>query len=192
MDSECDRYWFKVISATENLNKFQNNQVLEGKISLGRDNTWANGRGHTSFNENTMRDWINLWPHCLLHDFFCWKLCLQRVMVKVFAIYLLLVWHVLLSKTELLNVRQLLHYMSKHIETTLNHHYFIKDFATIPRARPDAWVWKIQQNKQTNKLHSWIASWFALQMCFLLTRCMEESAPKVCTQACACSHESLS
>jgi hypothetical protein len=50
---------FKVISATENSNKFQKNQVLEGKISLGRGNTWANGRGHTSFNENTMRDRIN-------------------------------------------------------------------------------------------------------------------------------------
>ncbi len=29
---------FKVISATENPNKFQKDQVLEGKISLGRDN----------------------------------------------------------------------------------------------------------------------------------------------------------
>jgi hypothetical protein len=33
LDSECGRYgFFKVISATENSNKFPKNQVLEGKI----------------------------------------------------------------------------------------------------------------------------------------------------------------
>jgi len=36
---------FKVISATENSNKFQKNQVLEGKISRGCDNTWAQMHG---------------------------------------------------------------------------------------------------------------------------------------------------
>ncbi len=30
----------KLISATENANKFQKNQVLEGKISWERGNTW--------------------------------------------------------------------------------------------------------------------------------------------------------
>jgi hypothetical protein len=39
---------FKVISAAENSNKFQKNQALEGKISWGCGNTWANGAGHTS------------------------------------------------------------------------------------------------------------------------------------------------
>ncbi len=41
---------FEVISATENSNKFQKNQVLEGKINRGRGNTWANGTSHTSSN----------------------------------------------------------------------------------------------------------------------------------------------
>ncbi len=31
----------KVISAAENSNKFPKNQVLEGKISWGRGNTWG-------------------------------------------------------------------------------------------------------------------------------------------------------
>jgi len=38
----------KVISAAENSNKFPKNQVLEGKISWGRGNTWANDTGRTS------------------------------------------------------------------------------------------------------------------------------------------------
>ncbi len=38
---------FKVISTAENSNKFPKNQVLEGKISQGHGNTWANGTGHT-------------------------------------------------------------------------------------------------------------------------------------------------
>ncbi len=42
---------FKVISAAENSNKFQKNQVLEGKISRGHGNTWPNGNGHTSLVE---------------------------------------------------------------------------------------------------------------------------------------------
>ncbi len=36
----------KMISAAENSNKFQKNQVLEGKFSWGCDNTW--GQGHMS------------------------------------------------------------------------------------------------------------------------------------------------
>jgi hypothetical protein len=39
---------FEVISAAENSNKFPKNQVLQGKITWGRGNTWANGTGHTS------------------------------------------------------------------------------------------------------------------------------------------------
>ncbi len=40
---------FSVISAAENSNEFQKTQVLEGKISWGRGNTWANnGTCHTS------------------------------------------------------------------------------------------------------------------------------------------------
>jgi hypothetical protein len=36
---------FKVICATENSNKFQKTKVLEGKISRGCDNTWAQMHG---------------------------------------------------------------------------------------------------------------------------------------------------
>ncbi len=35
----------KVISAAENSKEFQKNQILEGKISGGLGNTWANGTG---------------------------------------------------------------------------------------------------------------------------------------------------
>jgi hypothetical protein len=35
---------FEVISTIENSNKFHKNQVLEGKISGGCGNTWANAR----------------------------------------------------------------------------------------------------------------------------------------------------
>jgi hypothetical protein len=37
-----------LISAAENSNNFPKNQVLEGKISWGRGNTWANGTRHNS------------------------------------------------------------------------------------------------------------------------------------------------
>jgi hypothetical protein len=47
---------FWVISAVENSNKFQKNQVLEGKISWGRGNTWAKNTGHTSFSNATSLD----------------------------------------------------------------------------------------------------------------------------------------
>jgi hypothetical protein len=40
-----------ISAAAENSNKFPKNQVLEGKISRGRGNTWANGTGRTSTNE---------------------------------------------------------------------------------------------------------------------------------------------
>jgi hypothetical protein len=39
---------FEVNYAAENSNNFQKNQVLEGKISWGCGNTWANCTGHTS------------------------------------------------------------------------------------------------------------------------------------------------
>jgi hypothetical protein len=42
---------FKVISAAESSDKFQKNQVLERKISWGLGNTWANGTGHTSYDD---------------------------------------------------------------------------------------------------------------------------------------------
>jgi hypothetical protein len=54
----------KVISVSENSNKFQKNQVFEGKISWGRGNTWANGTGHTSW------IWYLNWIH------FC-EICFQ-------------------------------------------------------------------------------------------------------------------
>jgi hypothetical protein len=45
LDSECEKYWniFKWFLLMKIQNKFQKNQVLEGKISWGRGNTWANG-----------------------------------------------------------------------------------------------------------------------------------------------------
>ncbi len=43
---------FWVISTAENSNKIPKNQVLEGKTSWGRGNTWANGTGHTNILES--------------------------------------------------------------------------------------------------------------------------------------------
>jgi hypothetical protein len=37
-----------MISTTENSNKFEKNQFLKGKISVGRGNTWANSTCHAS------------------------------------------------------------------------------------------------------------------------------------------------
>jgi hypothetical protein len=44
---------FKVIFAAKNSNKFQKNQVLEGKVSWERGNTWANATGHISVHDIT-------------------------------------------------------------------------------------------------------------------------------------------
>jgi len=50
--------WFLPLKIQINSPK---NQVLEGKISWGRGNTWANGTGHTS---NVTKEWATLW---------CWR-----------------------------------------------------------------------------------------------------------------------
>ncbi len=47
MDSECGKYWFLIDFCHWKFKLIPKNQVLEGKISWGCVNTWANDTGHT-------------------------------------------------------------------------------------------------------------------------------------------------
>jgi hypothetical protein len=54
---------FKVISIVKNSNRFQKKAGLEGKISWGHGNTWANRRGHTSIIHLVTVWMAHFWPN---------------------------------------------------------------------------------------------------------------------------------